>query len=247
MADEARLYGAPTRLWSALASRRPPGLDRIVWRSPIRGPWLTSVFGAVLLTTMPIVIVTGLLSYVAYGEQARPTEVGWLHLPMFDWPTDPSWLYRLTQGLHVGLGLVLVPVVLAKLWSVVPRLFAWPPARSAAQVLERLTLLMLVGGLLFEIVTGVLNIQYNYVFGFSFYTAHYYGAWVFIVGFVSHVSLKLPVMVRALRSRSFAEEMRTRRADTVPEADPDGLVTGPGGSDHEPPRPARTLSVAARH
>ncbi len=227
MADDSAPYGAPTRLWSALARRRPPGLDRITWRSPIRGPWLTSVLGAVLLTSMPIVIITGLLSYVAYGEQARPTDVGWLHLPMFDWPTDPSWLYRLTQGLHVVLGLVLVPVVLAKLWSVVPRLFAWPPARSAAQVLERLTLLMLVGGLLFEIVTGVLNIQYNYVFGFSFYTAHYYGAWVFIVGFVSHVSLKLPVMVRGLRSRSFVEEMRTRKADTVPEADPDGLVTDP--------------------
>ncbi len=227
MADESAPYGAPARLWSALARRRPPGLDRIVWRSPIRGPWLTSVLGAVLLASMPIVIVTGLLSYVAYGEQARPTDVGWLRLPMFDWPTDPSWLYRLTQGLHVGLGLVLVPVVLAKLWSVVPRLFAWPPARSAAQALERLTLLMLVGGLLFEIVTGVLNIQYNYVFGFSFYTAHYYGAWVFIVGFVSHISLKVPVMIRGLRSRSFAEEMRTRRADTLPEADPDGLVTDP--------------------
>ena len=92
----------------------------------------------------------------------------------------PSWLYRLTQGLHVGLGLVLIPVVLAKLWSVVPRLFAWPPARSVAQVLERLSLLLLVGGILFEIVTGVLNIQYDYIFGFSFYTGHYFGAWVFI-------------------------------------------------------------------
>lgn len=224
MAD-GTTYGFPARLWAGIARRRPPGLDRIRWRSPLRGPWLTSVFGAVLLATIPIVIVTGLLSYVAYGDQARPADVGWLRLPMFDWPTNPSWLFRLTQGLHVGLGLVLVPVVLAKLWSVVPRLFAWPPARSIAQVLERLTLLMLVGGLLFEIVTGVLNIQYDYVFGFSFYTAHYYGAWVFIVGFVAHVALKLPTMVRSLRSRPFAEELRTRRADTVPEpADPDSLV-----------------------
>ena len=43
-----------------------------------------------------------------------------------------------------------------------------------AHALERVTLLLLVGGILFEIVTGVLNIQYDYVFGFSFYTAHYY-------------------------------------------------------------------------
>ena len=41
-------------------------------------------------------------------------------------------------------------------------------------MLERLSLLLLVGGILFEIVTGVLNIQYDYMFGFSFYTAHYY-------------------------------------------------------------------------
>ena len=225
MGEQGSSYGAPTRLWSGLARHRPPGLDQVVWRSPLRGPWLTSVLGAVLLATIPVVVVTGLLSYAAYGDQARPTDVGWLRLPMFDWPTSPSWLFRLTQGLHVGLGLVLVPVVLAKLWSVLPRLFAWPPARSMAQVLERLTLLMLVGGVLFEIVTGVLNIQYDYVFGFSFYTAHYYGAWVFIVGFVSHGALKLPTMVRSLRARSLLEELRTRRADTVPEpADPDSLV-----------------------
>jgi DMSO/TMAO reductase YedYZ molybdopterin-dependent catalytic subunit len=142
---------------------------------------LTSVFGSVLLATLPIVIITGLLSYIAYGPQfgqAIPGNVGWLTLPTFDWPTDPSWLYRLNQGLHVGLGLILIPIVLAKLWSVIPRLFARPPSRSIAQVLERISLLMLVGGILFEIITGVLNIQYDYIFGFSFYTAHYYGAWV---------------------------------------------------------------------
>ena len=76
-----------------------------------------------LLATLPIVIITGLLSYIAYGPQfgqAIPGDVGWLKLPTFDWPTDPSWLYRLNQGLHVGLGLILIPIVLAKLWSVIP-------------------------------------------------------------------------------------------------------------------------------
>jgi DMSO/TMAO reductase YedYZ molybdopterin-dependent catalytic subunit len=209
----------------ALERHRPP-LPRFT--SPLRGPWLTSVFGAVLLVGLPIVTVTGLLSYVAYGPQfgqAIPGDVGVLHLPWFDWPTSPSWLYRLTQGLHVGLGLVLVPVVLAKLWSVAPKLFAWPPVRSPAQALERLALLLLVGGILFEIVTGVLNIQYDYVFGFSFYAAHYVGAWVFLAGFVAHVALKLPRMRRALRSRSLRAELRTSLAATRPEEpDPDGLV-----------------------
>jgi dTDP-L-rhamnose 4-epimerase len=41
---------------------------------------------------------------------------------------------------------VLVPVLLGKLWSVIPKLFEWPPARSLAHALERLSLLMLVVG-----------------------------------------------------------------------------------------------------
>ncbi len=210
------------------ASPRRGNLAAHRWRSPIRGPWLTSVLGAVLLVSLPVVIVTGLLSWNAYGPQlgqARPGDVGWLHLPFFDWPTDPPWLYRLNQGVHVGLGLVLVPVVLAKLWSVVPLLFQWPPLRSPAQLLERLTLLMLVGGILFEIATGLLNIQYDYIFGFSFYTAHYYGAWVFLAGFVAHLVVKLPRMVASLRSRSLLRELRTPVAETRPEPlDQDGLV-----------------------
>ncbi len=210
-----------------MASR--PLVERIQrWRSPLRGLWLTSLFGSVLLATLPIVIITGLLSYIAYGPQfgqAIPGGVGWLKLPTFDWPTDPAWLYRLNQGLHVGLGLILIPVVLAKLWSVIPRLFAWPPARSIAQLLERISLLMLVGGILFEIITGVLNIQYDYIFGFSFYTAHYYGAWVFIVGFLIHITIKIPRMWTGLRSMSMRDVLRTNRTDTEPEPyEPDGLV-----------------------
>jgi DMSO/TMAO reductase YedYZ molybdopterin-dependent catalytic subunit len=196
--------------------------------SPLRGPWLTSVFGLVLLVALPIVVLTGLLSYIAYGPQlgqAIPADVGWLRLPLFAWPTRPSWLYRLTQGLHVGLGLVIIPVVLAKLWSVIPKLFAWPPARSLAQLAERVSLLMLVGGVLFEIVTGVLNIQYDYIFGFSFYDAHYFGAWVFITGFLMHIALKIPRMVAGLRSLSFREVMRTDVTETHAQPPDDtGLV-----------------------
>jgi DMSO/TMAO reductase YedYZ molybdopterin-dependent catalytic subunit len=134
-------------------------------------------------------------------------------------------LYRLTQGLHVGLGLIIIPVVLAKLWSVIPRLFVFPPARSIAQLLERLSVAMLVGGILFEIVTGVLNIQYDYIFGFSFYTAHYFGAWVFIAGFLMHLAVKIPRMVTGLRSLPMRKVLRTNLADTRPEPrDADGLV-----------------------
>jgi DMSO/TMAO reductase YedYZ molybdopterin-dependent catalytic subunit len=233
------VHGFPAVLWRTLENHPPPGLSLIRWRSPLRGPWLTSVFGSMLLIVLPIVIITGLLSYIAYGPKfgmAIPADVGWLKLPSFDWPSNPTWLYRLTQGLHVGLGLIIIPLVLAKLWSVIPRLFTWPPARSAAGVLERVSLLMLVGGILFEIVTGVLNIQYDYIFGFSFYTAHYFGAWVFIAGFVAHVAIKLPTMIASLRSRSMRSVLATSRADTVPEPlDEDGLVA----TDPDPPTLSR--------
>ena len=141
------VYGFPAGLWRALERRRPPGVSLVQrWRSPLRGPWLTSIFGSALLIGLPVVILTGLLSYIAYGPQfgqAIPGHVGWLTLPTFDWPSRPSWLYRLSQGVHVGLGLIIIPLVLAKLWSVIPRLFAWPPLRSIAQLLERLSLLLL--------------------------------------------------------------------------------------------------------
>ena len=226
---EEPAYGFPAGLWRALERHRPPGVpDARAWRSPLRGPWLTSVFGAILLVALPVVIITGLLDYIAYGPQfgqAMPGDVGLLHLPYFQWPTRPSWLFAVTQGLHVGLGLVIIPVVLAKLWSVVPRLFVWPPVRSPAELLERLSLLLLVGGILFQLATGVLNIQYDYLFGFSFYTAHYYGGWVFIAGFVTHVAFKLPRLVSSLRSRSLRTELATSRAQTRPEPpDVDGLV-----------------------
>ena len=222
-------YGFPKGLWREIERHKPPGIPRDnAWRSPLRGPWLTSVLGFLLLVSLPLVILTGLLDFIAYGpqfHQSLPGGVGFLHLPFFNWPTRPAWLFQFTEGLHVLLGLVLTPVVLAKLWSVMPKLFTWPPVRSVANLLERLSLIMIVGGVVFEFATGLLNIQYDYIFGFNFYTAHYFGAWVFIAGFVVHVALKLPTMVRSLRTRSLRTELRTSLDETKSEPfDPDGLV-----------------------
>ncbi|MER6717602.1 molybdopterin-dependent oxidoreductase [Streptomyces halstedii] len=174
------------------------------WRSPVRGVRFTAVLGLVLLAGITVVFVTGLLSYAAYNPDLaavndKTPEKGWLGFYLFAWPTGPHWLYRLTQGLHVTVGVVLVPVVLAKLWSVIPKLFALPPAASPARALERISLLLLVGGVLFELVTGVLNIQLEYLFPGSFYPLHFYGAWVFMAAFLAHVGLKLPRALRVLR------------------------------------------------
>ena len=49
----------------------------------------------------------------------------------------PAWLYAFTQGLHVVSGFAVIPILLAKLWSVMPRLFEWPPVRCVAHALDR--------------------------------------------------------------------------------------------------------------
>ncbi|WP_344005874.1 molybdopterin-dependent oxidoreductase [Streptomyces thermocarboxydovorans] len=175
------------------------------WRSPLRGPRFTAVLGMVLLAGITVLFVTGLVSYASYNPDLarvndKTPDKGILGFYLFSWPTDPPWLYRLTQGVHVTLGLTLVPVLLAKLWSVLPRLFTMPPARSLSHALERLSLVLLVGGALFQFVTGILNVQLDYVFPGSFYPLHFYGAWVFFGAFLAHVVLKMPVALRNLRA-----------------------------------------------
>ncbi|WP_460072460.1 molybdopterin-dependent oxidoreductase [Streptomyces sp. YKOK-I1] len=192
------------------------------WRSPLRGTWFTSVLGLVLLVGVTVLFVTGLLSYAAYNPDLSPVndktpDKGILGFYLFDWPTGPPWLYRLTQGVHVTLGITLIPVLLAKLWSVVPRLFALPPARSLTHALERISLLLLVGGGPFEFVTGVLNVQLDYVFPGSFYPLHFYGAWVFFAAFVAHALLKTP---RALRSLRRPREGKQEEQDDLVSPDP---------------------------
>lgn len=214
------------------AEHPPPGpFRRGFWRSPLRGPWFTAVLGAVLLPGITLLFLTGLASYGAYNPNLAPgndttPDKGLLGSWLPTWPAGPSWLYWVTQGVHVTLGLVLIPIVLAKLWSVLPKLFEWPPARSLTHALERVSLLLLVGGAMFELVTGVMNIQYYYAWPFSFYQAHYYGAWVFMAAFVVHVALRLGRMRTALRSRSLRSELRTPLSGTTAEPpDPQHLVS----------------------
>jgi DMSO/TMAO reductase YedYZ molybdopterin-dependent catalytic subunit len=195
----------------------PPGpFQPSFWRSPLRGPWLTAALGSVLLVLVSIVGVTGFLSHVAYNPDLRGNAIvpAGADLPLnFDWPAGPTWLYAVTQGLHVNVGLVAVPFVLAKLWSVMPRLFAWPPVASPAQAIERLSIALLVSSTVFQFVTGIMNAQYWYAFGFNFVLAHYYGAIVFTASLALHVIVKTPVILRAYRERGWLRQLR----DTRPE------------------------------
>ena len=178
----------------------PPGPFRPeFWKSPLRGRRLTSILGLTLLAAMGIVLITGFLSHAAYNPRFSDNAIvpSNRDLPLtFDWPTHPSWLYGLTQGLHVTIGLACIPIVMVKLWSVMPRLFAWPPATSPAQAIERLSIGLLVSSTVFLLVTGALNAQYWYAFPFSFVAAHYWAAVVFLGSFVTHVAIKLPVALK---------------------------------------------------
>jgi DMSO/TMAO reductase YedYZ molybdopterin-dependent catalytic subunit len=166
--------------------------------------------------------ITGFLSQAAYdpglGHNSLLPGVGLgVDLYFFHWPTSPAWIYAFTQGLHVGCGLAATPILLAKLWSVMPKLFEWPPLRSLAHALERASLAFLVGGSIFVFGTGLLNVQVFYPWPFRFLTAHYYGAFVFLAALGFHLFVKLPVALRTFRERGVLRPLRAGLADTVPE------------------------------
>ena len=207
----SRLEDLGDRVAESEEARRPPLPDppdigpfrREFWRSPLRGQWLTSFLGSMMLPLFVVAALTGFLSHAAYnpGLGANDLSGGFeVDLYFFDWPTSPAWLYSWTQGLHVIAGFAVVPILLAKLWSVIPRLFERPPVRSVAHSLERLSVLLLVGSSIFLLVTGVINVEYWLApLGFPFLSAHYYAAMVFIGALALHLVLKLPIVSRTFR------------------------------------------------
>ncbi len=202
------------------------------WRSPLRGPWLASLLSSALLPLIAVCAVTGFISHLAYQPQLGSNAIfngpgpgNGFDLYGLGWPTSPAWLYAATQGLHVVSGIAAIPILLAKLWTVLPKLFENPPVLSVAHALERLSLVLLVGGGLFTIATGVINIQLWYPFGFPFVPAHYYGAILFVAALVLHVALKLPLMLRVFRERGWLRPLRDDLAHTRPEPGVPGVVT----------------------
>jgi DMSO/TMAO reductase YedYZ molybdopterin-dependent catalytic subunit len=107
-------------------------------------------------------------------------------------PSRPTWGYRLTQGLHVASGIAAVPLLLAKLWAVYPRLFVWPALRSVRHALERLSVAVLVAAAVFQLFTGLLNIVQWYPWPFSFVPVHFAVAWLLLGAVVLHVAVKYP-------------------------------------------------------
>ncbi|GAB2944948.1 hypothetical protein GCM10027075_51780 [Streptomyces heilongjiangensis] len=90
-------------------------------------------------------------------------------------------------------------MLLTKLWTVYPRLFAWPPIRSFRHALERLSIALLVAGAVFELATGLWNTAQWYPWPFSFVPVHYAVAWL-VTGALLHIAVKAPE-IRAHWSR----------------------------------------------
>lgn len=152
-----------------------------------RGPEIASRVGIVLGISITLCFATGLLSH---WIQHPP---GW-----FWWPAHPVWLYRVTQGTHVISGVAAIPLLLVKLWAVYPRLFERPFIGSPLRMLERGSIGILVGSMIFELTTGLLNIAQYYPWKFFFPTAHYAVAYLAFGALAVHLAVKLPVIREAL-------------------------------------------------
>ena len=173
--------------------RRLPVPQEKSFTSPLRDERLTARLGVWLGVAFGLCFATGLVSH-------------WYYLPdpWFLPATRPVWGYRVTQGVHVLSGIAAIPLLLVKLWSVYPRLFAGLPRGGVRAMLlsglERLSIAVLVAASVFQLVVGLANSAQWYPWAFSFRATHYAGAWIAIGALVVHIAVKLPVIRRAFGS-----------------------------------------------
>lgn len=117
----------------------------------------------------------------------------------FELPSRPVGLYRVTQGLHVITGVASIPLLLAKLWSVYPKLFQWPPFENLTNLVERLAIFPLIGGSIFMLFTGLANINLWYPWKFNFPDTHFRTAWIVMGALAIHIGAKFTTSRRALK------------------------------------------------
>lgn len=165
--------------------------------SRLRSEQVSARLGIWLGISFTVAFATGLFSHFMQHPPA------WLL-----WPSRPVNLYRITQGLHVVGGIATVPLLLAKLWAVYPKLWQWPPVRSIGHAAERLFIMLLVAGALFQLVTGLMNIAYTYAWPFGFIQAHYWTAFIVYGALIIHVVNEWAKVRHHLWTRVEAPERR---------------------------------------
>ena len=98
------------------ALRRGP-LRAGAFTSPLHDRKLTVRIGRWLGIAFATCFVTGLISHYLQNPPFWLSSV----------PSRPIWGYRISQGIHVATGIACAPLLLAKLWTVAPKLWTWPP------------------------------------------------------------------------------------------------------------------------
>ncbi len=164
------------------------------------------MIGRWLGIAITVCFLTGLFSHF---QQATP---GWLVIP-----SRPASLYRFTQGLHVLSGIVSVPLLLAKLWTVYPKLFE-KPAKAIGAFAEKVSILVLVSALALELFIGFLNTLQWYPWPFPFKETHYALAWIIIGALLVHLGVKLPLIVAHWRRTSADRTPVPQPVDSLPPA-----------------------------
>ncbi|MFP5363166.1 MAG: molybdopterin-dependent oxidoreductase [Thermoleophilia bacterium] len=174
-----------------LARRRPPRPFREgAFTSRLHDEGIAARLGVALGVAFLACFATGLVSHFAQ----HPLDVGFLSTP-----AQPSWLYRVTQGVHVATGIAAIPLLLLKLWTVYPLLFAWPPARDLQQATERLFVGALVALALLQLFSGLANTTRWYPWEFNFVATHFWTGWMLIGALGVHAGAKWRQTRRLLR------------------------------------------------
>jgi DMSO/TMAO reductase YedYZ molybdopterin-dependent catalytic subunit len=160
--------------------------------SPLHSERTAAILGLALGVCFSVSFLTGLISHLI---QHPP---GWL-----TWPPRPAGLYRLSQGMHVATGVASIPLLLGKLWTVYPHFWSRPAVRDVAHAVERVSLVPLVGGSLFMLFTGTINVARWYrPMPFFFTVSHYWAAYVLIGALIVHVGAKATTTRAALSRHS---------------------------------------------
>lgn len=185
------------------------------YASPLRDERVAAILGASLGILFSVAFLTGIYSNLLQTPRS------W-----FPIPPRPAGLYRITQGVHVAVGIASIPVLLAKLWLVWPRFVAYPLAKRASHLVERIALLPLVGGGLFLVFSGVANITQWYPYPFGFRASHYWVAWVTMGALVAHVGAKWAITRRSLSRPSRRPALSAADAVLGTAAEAGGAKTG---------------------
>jgi hypothetical protein len=157
--------------------------------APSRNPRMAVVIGRLLAIAFLLCFGTGIYSHFLQDP-----------LPWMVFPTRPTTLYQVSQGVHITAGILCFPLLLAKLYIVFPELFQTPSVRSFPHFLERASIALFVSSSIVQIVIGLLNTYQLYaVFPFPFRQTHYVLSFVIIGSLAIHIAVKLEVIAKHWR------------------------------------------------